>query len=474
MKAELTAFSPILTAQYRSVKNYLAHRLDRITKVELAVFLGVLSYDLFSRFIAHLDRLIGSEKLAEVWQLYIGLSKGIIILLFVSGFAFARRKLGDIRFSLLLIQPLPDATLAAAKLLAFLIPFVLLLPFWLIVPSIVLVKLSVQWDIVVLQMLFQVAAYLASALLGIAGALAAGERRRHPGTVSCILSAACLTALCALALIPPWPQNPSLSVSLAFFTMAALYLALCYAAVRESLVKRILFSPDALWQSLPHKRRRKGYPFLLSAYLYPVPGKLAPLVRKDVLFVARSYKTFLIVFLAFLFVTLGAILRSGDSRNAAQWLISLSIAASYFLANAAFKFNDEGIERLQVIKSHPVSAGRHWWSKFWVGFLPCLWLILVGHFVLALRHFPGWLGMLQSLALSLFVAVTLVFIENNFALYSYPYARYAPLWYNLYIITAVVFFTVLLFPPLAIVFLLFGYYAIFRVQRRMDAIEVLT
>ncbi len=472
MKAELRAFSLISATQIKATKNYLSRRLDRITKIELVVFISVLSYDLFSRLISHLDRLIGNEKLADVWQLYAGLSKGVLILLFLSGFAFTRRKLGNSRFSLLLVQPLPNATLAAARLVNLLSPFLLLLPFWLIVPLIFLLKLSIAWHSLVLQLSFQAAIYLAFTQIGVNSALVVSERKGGRGRGWRIMATAFLCGLAAAILISSWPHDASLHISLALFILSALYLGLCYAAAHDLLVKRILFTPDSLWLALPRKRYKRSFNFLLRTYVCLVPKKLAPLVWKDILFAARSYKMFFIIFIAFLLAITGIILIAGDTRDAAQWLLSLSIAASYFLANAAFKFNEEGIERLQVIKSHPVSAKQYWWSKFWVGFLPSLWLIIIGHFILLLRHFPGWLGLLQSLALSLFVAVTLVFVENNFALYSYPYARYAPLWYNLYIITAGAFFTVLLFPPLAIAFLLFGYYAIFRVQRRMDAIEV--
>ncbi len=474
MKAELRAFSGILAAQYRAAKNYLSHRLDRITKIELAIFFSAVSYDLFSRQIAHLSSLIGKGKLDEVCRLYGGVSKSLLIILFLSGVARTRKKLGNPQFSLLLAQPLSDATLAAAKLLNLLLPFLLLLPLWLIVPLIFYVMLSVSWYGILLQVLFQTAIYLAFVLLGMGVSLLIGERRGSGGKSRRLVSMTFLLAFATIGLVRLWPQDAPLRMGLIALTVAVTFLVLSHAFVYHSLVTRFLFSPDTLWQASPRRRTGRGFGFLMSAYLCPVPRKLTPLVHKDMLFAVRSYKTFLAIFMAFLLAILGAILRSGEGRDAAQWLLFLSIAASYFLANAAFKFNEEGIERLQVIRSHPVSAKQHWWSKFWVGFLPCLWLILTGHLALAVRHFPGWIGMLQSLVLSLFAAVTLIFVENNFALYSYPYARYAPLWYNLYIITAAAFFTILLFPPLAVAFLFFGYYAIFRVQRRMTAVEVLS
>jgi hypothetical protein len=80
--------------------------------------------------------------------------------------------------------------------------------------------------------------------------------------------------------------------------------------------------------------------------------------------------------------------------------------------------------------------------------------------------------LIKSFLPSTGIAFTFAFVQNNFALYSYPYSRYSILWYNLYIILAVTFFTVFLFPPLAVAFLIFGFLAIFRVLRRYEMIEV--
>ena len=74
---------------------------------------------------------------------------------------------------------------------------------------------------------------------------------------------------------------------------------------------------------------------------------------------------------------------------------------------------------------------------------------------------------------SLAIAFTLLFVQNNFALASYPYSRLSVLWYNLYLVLAVTFFTIFLFPPLALAFLILGFVGIFRVLRRYEMIEVL-
>jgi hypothetical protein len=473
MITDLNAFFLLASAKTRAITNYLSRRLDFITKLEVALFVSFLGLYLFNQINLSLNLLIKSGHQVEAWSSFWQITKSIFALFFVGGFAYERRQRGNPQVAVLFVLPISINSLVLAILTNIIVPLLLFLPFIITGTILFSAKLSIPWFNVILILLVQILSIAAFTLLGAGGAMVLNERGLGANRNARRFFFIILASISFEGLIGPWQVIGATAHTLLGLLFACVILVLSLLLVRGSISARITHNPESLWHSAANRSSRRGYKLLLKWYLKPMPQSLAPLVGKDTLFAIRSYKSFVMLFGFFAVAISLLILLAKNPRDAAQWLLSLCIAASYFLANAAFKFNEEGIELMQLIRANPVSARRFWWAKFWVGFLPNLWLISMGHLLFLSRHFAAWRTILPGLTLILFIAFTLIFVQNNFSLYSYPYSRYAPLWYNLYVIVAAGFFTVLLFPPLSLAFLLFGFYAIFRVQRRFDSMEVL-
>ena len=161
-----------------------------------------------------------------------------------------------------------------------------------------------------------------------------------------------------------------------------------------------------------------------------------------------------------------------DTKKAAGWLVFIMSASSYLIANLSFKFNEEQVELMRCIKSLSITPKVYWWSKFYTSYLPVLWILFSSSIFFVAKFGMASQYLYQSVVLSIWISFSLTYFQTNFSLYSYPYGQYAPLWFNMYILLAALFFTTLLFPPLTIAFIIFGYLAIFRVLERIKYMEV--
>ncbi|MBN2411031.1 hypothetical protein JXQ31_05010 [candidate division KSB1 bacterium] len=245
-----------------------------------------------------------------------------------------------------------------------------------------------------------------------------------------------------------------------------------YILAARILAAKFLRQPEYLLLK-PQRSQLKSMGKLLDFYLIFTPNKIKAIVKKDCIYILRIYKIFVFYIILSLIVLIGGISKLSVINEGIQWFSSIVIAFAYLIANASFKFNEKYVENLMVIKQLPIPAQRFWLAKFWNGFCPVLWLIILGLTIIFFKFGFEWKIILPSTVVVLFIAFTLIYFQTNFALYSYPFSWYAIAWYNLYIIIAAIFFTALLFPPLTIGFLIFGYAAVFRVFKRFKTVDVL-
>ncbi|NIA31016.1 MAG: hypothetical protein GWP06_14020 [Actinobacteria bacterium] len=462
-------FGTIFRAKKRRIKNYLSRRLDTITRIELLIFLVVAIAFYLDRVNLKLYWVLRTGGEAKAWNFFIGFSKIIYAVVLLAGLSQAHRKLKSPQWQLLLFQPLSIGSFVKVTVFDLFIPVLLFYPLWLASLFIFVIKLHVSFQFALYWIFIHSLVFFLSASGGIAGAIIFRETRCCPQR-KIRIAGTIVTFVVIVFLIF---RLDGLVFHYWFFLFVNVALSgLAVFLLSVSLAKQYVYFPEH-FGSHPKKSRHYFDRWFLQVYLLVVPRSQQSIVRKDSLFALRRYKSFWIIFLFMIVMTTGGMLTISGIKNASSWLLFSNIFAAFLIANASFKFNLENIEFLQIIKMHPVRARHYWWGKFWVGFTPLLWLIIYGTILLVLRQGMDIAIIAGSFSLSLFFAFTLIFIQNNFSLYSYPYSRYAPLWYNLYIALAVAFFTVFLFPPLTIAFLFFGYYAIFRVLRRIKNLEIL-
>lgn len=464
----MSEFRIIYRAKARRIKNYVVRRLDTITKIELLVFLVAAIAFYLDRVNLKLYWALRSGGDARAWDFFNDFVKIIYAIGFVTGFGRVHRTLQNSKLHLLLFQPISVRSLVKVTLFDLFIPFLIFYPLWFASLFIFAIKchLSLQfsfyWFIVNSLMFFL------TPLAGIAIAVVFREKRVCPrknirvaGVIAVVAAMAFLVFKFDVLVHYYWLM---ISANTVLLNLAAFLTS-------KSLAEQFIHSPSHFGVHTKKFRHLWGYRFL-EAYLFLVPRSMHSIVRKDSLFALRRYKSFWGIVVFMLVMTTGGTVTISGVKNASSWLLFSNIFAAFLIANASFKFNLENVEALQIIKSNPIKASHYWWGKFWVGFTPLLWLIIYGTILLVLRQGMDIAIIAGSFSLSLFFTFTLIFMQNNFSLYSYPYSRYAPLWYNLYIALAVAFFTVFLFPPLTIAFLFFGYYAIFRVLRRIKNLEI--
>ncbi len=460
-------FATMIIALWRrrllELRNYLCFRLDLITRIEMAAAIAIVLYFSVSSLLEHARQFDKIGFITEGWQTFLFINFWVLLLLFFSGMFYALRPWLPVRLPVQLPLPIPARQLAISHLGELLFPVLLLSPFWLIWNGWVLLQhLPLVQTLPLL--LTSLSAYVSLFTLGLLVAQRwQGRSLFNPSSVFLVAS----LVLGQGILIYAQFRLPLPAGWIVFVLQSGFLLLLSRTWI--SGFAWILEKDPARLTPQPRQRHKQRHGSRLESwFIKPVPASLRALVHKDLRFALRCYRGYPVLIGLFLVVLVVALLRAGNGRDALQWQLSLSIALVYLLANSAFRFNAQDAENWALLKSLPVKARDFWWSKFYVVFLPLVWFIGLGHLLILVRYqTPSDMFALNMLA-SLAISFTLAFLQTNFSLYTFPFARYASLWYNLYIWTAVLFFTILLFPPLAIAFLFYGFYAIRRVLKRYD------
>jgi len=445
------------------LRNYLYFRLDLITRIEMAAAIAIVLYFTISSLLAHVRQFTKMDFLTQGWQTFLFINFWMLLLLFFTGILYTIRPWLPGRLTVQLSLPIPARKLAIGRLGELLFPVLLLSPFWLLWNGSVLLK-HLPLVQVLPHLLTNLCAFVALFTLGLL-VVQRWQGRSLLGISSIFLTI--ITLLLQALLVYATFRLP-LSAGWILFALQSGVLLLLLRTWISGFVAILEKDPARLTPQPRQRHKQRRGSRVESWLIKPVPPSLRPLVSKDLRFALRCYRGYPMLIGLFFVVLVIALVRAGNGSDALQWQLSLSIALVYILANSAFRFNAQDAENWALLKSLPLPARRFWWSKFFIVFLPLLWFIGLGHLLILLRYqAPLGLFMLNLLA-SFTIAFTLAFVQTNFSLYTFPFARYASLWYNLYIWTAVLFFTILLFPPLAIAFLFYGFYAIRRVLKRYE------
>ena len=456
----------ILRYHLCAVRNYLKFRLDKVTIIELVLFCGGLGFYLLRSFLINMRILAGSGQEALWTGFFQAQNIGLLLLLSPAIF-WVRTQLRDRKTEVLLSLPIPTENIAKSIVNKLALAWLLLLPIWVgiyfcMVPfvqasgpdllSLLFYHLSMFFLPLFLMTHFFIAWYDIKS-----------KRNLLRPLMSIIIIA--FSVLLSLSAVTAWKLGrlPLLAV-LSLGTLLALY-----SLVIPGLVA--LYRNGVVVSETGFTLQKRPAVFH-GIYLLLVPPSVKPLVAKDTCYFSRRYITYPLIFWSFILVMSVGIWRAADASEGLQWFLFLCITAGYVFGNYMFKFCSPQCESWAQIRALPVKATTWWHAKFWNGFTPVLWIAIAGSVVLWVRHVPPagsyFLGLLVVLAIS----ATLIYLATNFSLHAYPYSRYAGVWYNLYIITAILFFTILLFPPLAIGFLLFGYLSIFLVLKRINRVDI--
>jgi len=458
----------ILTFKYRALKNYVAKHLDYITRIEILLFFGFLVFYVIKLVNDRFTSTINNNGVDKAWFLFIDIQKIFFILLLLGSFTYAKRYIKNIKNEILLSQPVSFKIFTYSRIIEMLTPFILLSPVWVILFVLFTLHIKLSLAGFLLLTWLQIGAYFFPIFVGMNLLISfLGKRKNLPRIgISIVLLFIFVFFISVLDKIKfPVFQFYSgfLLILLSVFSLLQVFLILNDIAA---------YYPENLIP-VSGKFRFGLSKKITNIYSIITPLSIKAIVHKDFIYILRNYRIFILFFSLFFILILTGILKSSNVKEGIQWFLSINIAAAYFLANVSFKFNENNVDNLFEIKSLPISAQRYWLAKFWNGFLPVIWLIILGLMIIILKFGFNYQIILPSTLAILFIAFTLIFIQTNFALYSYPFTRYAIVWYNLYIVIALTFFTIFLFPPLTVGFLIFGYAAIFRVFKRFNSVEIL-
>ncbi len=465
----MSQFHTILIFKFKAIKNFIRTRLDLLTRIEIILFTGFLFFYILHLFHARFAGTSEKDGLEFIWSFYIFVIRIVLILLFTGGFLTAKKRIGAFQNEVLFSLPVTQLDFAKSKIWDLSVPFSLLYPFWIVLYFIFARSIKTSVSESVLLALALTGAYFFVLYAAITVFLLLFKMKnlffRH------VIAGSFIFMLFVLFII--YAEKIRIHVFQYLYGAGLPVLAVCiFILTVRILAAKAIRQPEHLL-SLPEKPRYKSVGKLLGFYLIFTPGRIKAIVKKDCLYILRNYKIFVFYILLSLIVLTVGILKLTVIHEGIQWFLSIIIATAYLVANASFKLNENNVENLFVIKNQPISARRFWLAKFWNGFLPVLWLIVFGLLIIIFKFGFNFQLIIPSTLAVLFIAFTLLFLQTNFALYSYPYTSYAILWFNLYIIIAITFFTIFLFPPLTAGFLLFGYAAIFRVFKRFKTVDIL-
>lgn len=464
---EFKLFCKIIRAQLLSYRNYWRYQLDRITRIEIVLFGLAAIIFLFERINVKLYYLLRNPDAHPLENFINGLWLFFFLVLF--GFSFERAKRNIISdANLLLLQsPLKSAIVRYVTVIRIALPT---LPVFLIfVGALVFITWKtraaelIHWHDFGLSILILVVA--------IASGLAIGGKGHFRGR---LLSKPIHFAMAAVIIVVNvflWIGLLNRLNQFAVYSSVFLAIGLSHVLFHSQLQTALTHYPESLWR-VYGKAKRATSPWLLDFLLFFVPRPVKPLVRKDYLYAYRNYKSFFVSTLLIWGGTAIGIILIPEAERAAGWSLFVTVAASYVLANMAFRFNDEKAESVKIIKMHALRPPLFWRAKFF-NLIAVMGVFEIFVAVILFFRFDDATGFtLQYLLVSSLVCFTISVVQTNFALYSYSYARYAPLWFNIYIIVAVLFFTVFLFPPLTIAFTVLGFAFVVKVLKRMAIMEV--
>ena len=461
--------SYIYAFKIRQIRNYLFRRIDRVTRIEMLLFLIFLAVFFIDSLSVKITRLAARGGLQQSEYFYFAFSNVCLVATFITAFIACRQHMRQEKTLFLLSQPVPFRIISIVKVLKSISTSILFLFLLLIMNTLFAVRLSFGY-LVAVGLVLQLLNYAAAAILAIGSALVINR-----GIVKSKTDQILFITLSAITFYLFLFQWKALSWQHIFLRIliSAVVAGLALFRILHLLDRNLARDPFAFIRQKKQRIRLRTDSPLWRIFLLPVPKKLHAFLIKDFLCVLRRNKGYIIVYVLGIAAITAAALATPDEIGAIQWVFSIILLTGYVVANNAFYFHHDDVELMAVIKMQPVLARDYWWGKFWVSFLPIAWFTVLGHILVLVKsvsHTGYWAG---SLLLSFLINFTLFFIQTNFSLYSYPYARYAALWYNLYLFTAITFFTVFLFPPLTIAFLIFGFLAIIKVQRRIQELEII-
>jgi hypothetical protein len=468
---DLKIIWPILRTNLLTAINYFKYKLDRITRIEIAIFVFALAGIFLHRVNLKLYWMLrGGCSVKEAWEFILQVLLFLFLITIVSVFSFTKKSLQKPSNSALLSLPLTSQQFTIAKVVEILLPFSVLFILTFGTVLIFTFKADIQpWSAFyfLVKTLFLI---LAAQMTGICTAVVMSERARIKHRLNRLMILVSLVfANCIFILYFDHLLRYS-----NFFFWFFIIASLCVPHILTywSMNVQLKYCPEVFTRT---NKKTSLLPLnkIINWCIFPAAKSLRPIVKKDVIYATRFYKSFLFTIVLLITGSIVGLMVIKETKNAAGWLVFINVLGSYWLTNLSFKFNEESVENFAIIKTLALSAKQYWWGKFFTAFLPVFWIMAISYlFFVFLFGFPVMLTA-QSLGISLWICFTLVFFQTNFSLYSYPYARYAPLWYNMYIVLAVLFFTILLFPPLTIAFLFLGYLAIFRVLKRIKTMEVI-
>ncbi len=459
----------VLKFHIRAIRNYIRTRLDWITIIEILLFGGFLVYYVLDSLHAQFANVLLKKGVGAAWNAFYR-NQAIALLIFLpSGMAFARKQLASPGHQVLLTMPMTMYRACSTIVDQILFSWALLLPIWIGFLFSFIFQVHTETVEFITIIIYHTLVFFSPVLLGMFFWTAWKSTRLKHGLLRWFNTLVLISVLTAIVLLSAY--NHKMHHWIVHTLITLVLLVLSRSLIIHQLVNLYTVIPDKLisqkWNIY------QPFMFWVRVYMFFTPKGIRPFVRKDTLYILRRYKVYALLIPAFIIAIVAGIFHVKTFDEAMQWMLSISIASGYVFANMAFRFSDQGCELLSVVRSQPVSMKRYWFAKFWDALLPVIWITGVGS--IALFLIPGFnlVIYLRILLAAAFINVTLVFVQTNFALYSYPYTRYASMWYNLYLVMGVLFFTILLFPPLSIAFWLFGYLAIFRVLKQLKQTDVL-
>ena len=464
----LNFFLIFVKYRLKALKNYVKKQLDLITGIEILLFCGFLVFYIFKIVNDNFTGTFNNYGINKTWALYILIIKIFFVFLFFSGLSNTGKYIKNIKNEILLSLPVPFRLFSFSRIIEIFAPVILSFLLLLILFIIFICQINLPFTEILLLLWLQTGAFIFSFITGMNLFLALTTFKK-----SLTRFGKSLIFLFIFGIIVFRLEKIQIPLfQLYFGLLLTLLLVLSFIQVGLVLKDMAVNAPESLIP-VSGKTRFALSKKLANIYSVFTPASCKAIVQKDFIFLLRNYRSFILLFFLLIIILATGILKSPDVKEAVQWFLSINIAAAYLFANLSFKFNENTVENLMVIKNLPIPAHRFWLAKFWNGYSPVLWLIVLGLTFIFFKFGFAWNIILPSTAVVLFIAFTLICFQTNFALYSYPFSRYAIAWYNLYIIIAVLFFTALLFPPLTIGFLIFGYAAVFRVFKRFKTVEVL-
>ncbi len=460
----MSPLSIIFRSRLKEIKNYCQRRLDRITLLEFFIALIVFLL-LFHQSIENELRSLQADPKAA-YPFYTALNLLFWAGLTVTGAYYGFKKSSDRHIFFLMTLPLKITIIARLKAVERLLQLAIVLPFWLYW-QIRFHLFFADYGLLPFILLWQIGFTAAIWMCGWSSGFILRNWREQ--TALCIIGLPlCISMLVGLAVCMsiqrPW--------HLIGGAILALVLAVSGFRIYQAAVQtRLVLHPHTFFNSSAGSRSKTVLYRWVRLFTLPAPAHLRPMLIKDMLYAGRRYRGYGLWMLAAVGAMATSWIAPANAAVSLDWQLAIFIGSAFLLSNMTFKFNAVPAENWALLKSLPLPARRFWWSKFFLVFLPSmwLWLISVGVFI----AYPGGapLVWLRGIFFSLLIITSLLFIQNNFSLYSYPFSQWAQIWYNLYIATLILFFTILLFPPLALLFVFYGFYATGRVQRRFNQWE---